>query len=123
MVDDIIAPLERLITRARELCKESGSARYKVWNVITALRSCDSNLPGPVGTTERELLKWGTTIRVRQISGIGETHDYPLNPEQIDQRDTLLEQTPWHFKSHFRSAMRALKDLGYEVPEEELVTL
>ena len=102
---------------------------YSLWNILTALRGPD------FGTnSENQRLKELTTARIRGILGIVEDRFYvksdSLTPDEIEERDDLLERSvrsplfdgPYqntHFFSHFVLAMLALKNLGYDVPDEE----
>lgn len=125
MENRLEAVLMELCKRANEYHAKnkhsSNSPAQMVWNVVTALRGPDFEAPLN--------LKLYTTARMRAILGCDETstgafcRPKPLTATQIFTRNNLLithRGDSDHFRMHFRTAMRYLKTLGYDVPNAEL---
>ena len=119
--------LRELLKKNREAKKESKDKKFDktdndsaLWAIITALRGPDD---------ENYILKSYTTGRVRGILKLEnnsvDVRYTPLNELELDARNELLEQRNSktlgdHFTAHFQNALKGLKTLGYDVPEEEL---
>jgi hypothetical protein len=90
-----------------------------VWDIITALRSCDQ-------TANHDELKNLTTTRIRYVVGIppgigAVVRAEPLSIAERAVRDELLNSAPVHFQSHWRTAVYAIRILhDYDLQEEKV---
>ena len=97
-----------------------------IWDVMTGLRSHDHG---------SSTLKEYTAARLRYIVGLHADNELAfarserLSIDEIrernnllaaDGRETLGQRIESHFGCHFIEAMRAAKELGFDVPEDEL---
>ena len=125
LMDDI----EELVRRARKAADSPDNismsdysqmrAERHLWRVLGGLRGPD-HIPDEdkYGDSKRH-----TTGRLRAIvtphCGVV-VRDSPLLKDEIQRRNKLLHECDGHFRSHFLDAMLSAKELGYDVPEEEL---
>lgn len=118
--------LSLLINRAR--------TDDEIWRVMSAIRGPDFSSTGmlllqydQMTNEDINLLKWYTTARIRGIvftNGHGDINRRPLSKDEIVLRQALLQKScTWygnHFYYHFIDAMKALKEMQYDVPDAEM---
>jgi hypothetical protein len=88
--------------------------------IISALRGPDS-VEGDGKNCD--LLKQYTTARIRAIvvpGYYGDVSKFPLTKMEMEIRDTMLAFAPEHFQSHYKEAVKAIKQVFfYDLKTEE----
>lgn len=89
-----------------------------LWSALAFIRGCDSMNPG---SRDDDFLKNFTTERVRRLLGFhwlgGEA---PATKEEISRRDALIILQPGHWRSHWRDAVSAIRELkGWDLDTEQ----
>lgn len=92
-----------------------GTVMVELWDMLTALRGCD---------TDNRELKILTTARLRGFLGLRaigcDIASYPLPIGKRERRDQLLNVAPEHFRNHFLWAVMAVwLAYGYNLLTEQ----
>lgn len=122
--------LHKLVYRWLTIFKDDGD----LWNILTALRSCDRD--GLHGLFDRNeyCIKSYTTERIRAVLGLdwkilgkekGRVPAVRLAPLLIteqEKRERALLRAPGHFRVHYKLAVEAIRLwMGYDLTNEKVV--
>ena len=102
----------KALTEADQNETDFGHTHY-LWDAITFIRGCDSEV-------SHELKKY-TTIRVRNLLGFCYSNAPALDSkEKLAERDNLIAEQPEHWRSHWRMAVYAIRELkGWDLETEQ----
>lgn len=115
----------KLTLETKEAIKELASRNItteQFQKIISALRGPDA-IEGKDGERETHALKQLTTARIRAIvvpGYYGDVRVAKLSPMEMKLRDVMLEYAPQHFQSHYREAVKAIKQIfNYDLIKEQ----
>lgn len=117
--------MERLETKEaiKQLASRKDITTEQFQKIISALRGPDS-VEGKDNNCDK--LKYYTTARIRAIvvpGYFGDITKHALTPMELEIRDTMLKYAPHHFQSHYKEAVKAIKQVfNYDLKTEKEVT-
>ena len=113
-------PFHKLVYGWLILFKRDGD----LWDMLTALRSCDSEYSIKEYTTERlrAVLGLNADILTKCQGRRPGSNPFALNKQEQTARDKILASTPEHFQAHWKFATDAVRyATGYDLNIETYV--